>query len=37
MATLFNHCSLLAIEQLLGVPVLGEALTANSMLTEFNL
>jgi phospholipase C len=37
-ATLFNHYSLLAsTEQLLGVPALGEALTANSMLTEFNL
>lgn len=37
-STLFNHYSLLgSTEQLLGVPPLGEALTANSMLTAFNL
>jgi hypothetical protein len=37
-ATLFNHYSLLAsTEQLLGVGPLGEAFTANSMLTAFNL
>jgi len=37
-STLFNHYSLLAsTEQLLGVPMLGEAATANSMLAAFNL
>jgi phospholipase C len=37
-STLFNHYSLLgSTEQLLGVGPLGEALTANSMLTAFNL
>jgi phospholipase C len=37
-STLFNHYSLLgSTEQLLGVPLLDEALTANSMLSAFNL
>jgi hypothetical protein len=37
-STLFNHYSLLAsTEQLLGVPPLGEAARANSMLAAFNL
>jgi hypothetical protein len=37
-ATLFNHYSLLgSTEQLLGLPALGEAGLANSMLTAFNL
>jgi phosphatidylinositol-3-phosphatase len=37
-ATLFNHYSLLAgAEQLLGVPPLGEAAAANSMMSAFNL
>jgi acid phosphatase len=37
-STLFNHYSLLgSTEQLLGVPLLGEALTANSMVSAFNL
>jgi phosphatidylinositol-3-phosphatase len=37
-ATLFNHYSLLgSTEQLLGVPPLGEAAAANSMLAAFNL
>jgi hypothetical protein len=36
--TLFNHYSLLgSTEQLLGLPLLGQAATANSMLTAFNL
>lgn len=36
--TLFNHYSLLgSTEQLLGVPLLGQAGTANSMLAAFNL
>ena len=36
--TLFNHYSLLgSTEQLLGLPLLGEAGQANSMLAEFNL
>jgi phosphatidylinositol-3-phosphatase len=37
-ATLFNHYSLLATtEQLLGLPALGEAAGATSMLTDFSL
>jgi hypothetical protein len=37
-ATLFNHYSLLgSTEQLLGLPALGEAGMANSMLAAFNL
>jgi phospholipase C len=37
-SVLFNHYSLLgSTEQLLGVPPLGEALGASSMLSEFNL
>jgi phospholipase C len=37
-STLFNHYSLLeTTEQILGLPALGEAATANSMLTAFNL
>ena len=37
-ATLFNHYSLLGTtEQLLGMPLLGQATTANSMLAAFNL
>ncbi|HWX74552.1 MAG TPA: alkaline phosphatase family protein, partial [Solirubrobacteraceae bacterium] len=37
-ATLFNHYSLLrSSEQLLGLPALGEAASANSMLAAFNL
>lgn len=37
-STLFNHYSLLgSTEQLLGVPPLGEAVSANSMLSAFNL
>ena len=37
-ATLFNHYSLLGTtEQLLGLPLLGQAATANSMLADFNL
>jgi hypothetical protein len=37
-ATLFNHYSLLgSTEQLLGAAPLGEAATANSMLSAFNL
>ena len=37
-ATLFNHYALLgSTEQLLGLPKLGEASFANSMLAEFNL
>jgi hypothetical protein len=36
--TLFNHYSLLGTtEQLPGVPLLGQAVGANSMLTTFNL
>ncbi len=36
--TLFNHYSLLgSTEQLLGVPPLGQAAGANSMLAPFNL
>jgi phospholipase C len=37
-ATLFNHYSLLATtEQLLGLPTLGQAASASSMLSDFNL
>jgi hypothetical protein len=37
-STLFNHYSLLgSTEQLLGLPLLGEAANANSMLAAFNL
>ena len=37
-ATLFNHYSLLATsEQLLGLPLLGQAASATSMLADFNL